>query len=200
MILGTENPNAFFRRTRGDWERLARYLLRKWPPPAAVDESDLVQQLQFEALRALPKYNAARCGDPDKYLIFSAITRTKRWLHRQRGARRGSAIPEAYMVSESDLGEAERQHIEPSVEADQHAELERDGELKRLLTECASIQTAVCLVAVHRHRDVALAGQAIYDDPTLRRICRLDCRDDARRVVSREIRRASSKVTPWLSS
>jgi DNA-directed RNA polymerase specialized sigma24 family protein len=196
---GDESADTFFRRTRGDWERLARYVLKRWPPPRAVEEGDLVQEMMLHAWSAMPKCNPSRIKNTDNFVIFSAVTRAKRWLHRQRGAPRGSALPAATVISVEDLGERALEAALSS-DADATGDIERDSELRSLIDGLADIKTAICLVAVYKTKSVARAGDAIYEDPTLRRQCRLDCRDDARRTVAKEIKRAELQVSAWRSS
>jgi DNA-directed RNA polymerase specialized sigma24 family protein len=75
----------FARITRGDWCAMARYLMRMWRLPQGVDVDDVVQELHIGVMHAMRTHDPAR-GPLAQYVVFTACTKAKGWLHRQRGA------------------------------------------------------------------------------------------------------------------
>ncbi len=90
LYAGRVTFAEFERATRAEWQKVARWLHRRWPVPLAVEDEDLVQQLLLAAWRAVGFYDPTR-GVPVKAFVFwSAVTDTKRWINEQRGALRRS--------------------------------------------------------------------------------------------------------------
>src|SRR5689334_18110604 len=93
---GQQSFDAFAKETWSDWERLAQYLLRRWRVPAAVELDDVRSELLLAAWRAISKYDPARGGMTlDKFVVWCAISRAKRWIHRQRRAHNKSCREES---------------------------------------------------------------------------------------------------------
>lgn len=70
------------------WQRFARYLSRRWKPPAGVDEGDLAQELLVAGWAAVDRWDPERGVSIERYVTFQAIDKAKKWLHRQRNAYR----------------------------------------------------------------------------------------------------------------
>ena len=83
---GVMSFDTFAVQTKNRWERLARMLMRRWSPPSAVSEDDLVQELLLGAWLVLPKYNPKRGTSLERFVVWQATNRAKYWLHVQRGA------------------------------------------------------------------------------------------------------------------
>lgn len=77
----------FFEGTRRDFDRLASNLMVGWDLPAAVSVEDVAQELRLNVLRAIDRWDPARC-DLAQYAVFKACGEVKGWLNKQRSAAR----------------------------------------------------------------------------------------------------------------
>lgn len=88
LAAGRLGRDEFVRRTRADYDSLARRLEGFWPLPRSVEHADIVQELLAAT------FHHARRWDPTqapigRFLVFNAMADTKKWLNAQRGARTG---------------------------------------------------------------------------------------------------------------
>lgn len=99
LRAGTLTPDLFFAQTRGEWERIATRLVGRWSVPAGVELQDVVQELMMAAWRMAPAYDESRGSSFDRYVIFNAIDKAKKWMHAQRAAlRRDDRSPSRHPV------------------------------------------------------------------------------------------------------
>lgn len=96
----TASFNDFATDTRNVWRRFARYLERRWRLPLGVDIEDVEQELLFAGWRAVKSWDPGRGVAIDRYVRFQALDKAKKWLHKQREAKRrdGSAPTRAPTV------------------------------------------------------------------------------------------------------
>lgn len=190
LLAGRETFAQFERRTRKDWRRVAEYLLTRYAVPRAVEVEDIVQELLLNAWREVPKFDPSRSSDPGAFVLFRAISRTKRWMHSQRRARTCRA-PSNHDVSFSEAFEREP---EIEVEGKQEATTEHELVLGRLLKGCRTVAESICLVAVWRIGDAEAAAIELYRDVDTRLQCRFDGKQDARRASRRALRKAKERA------
>jgi DNA-directed RNA polymerase specialized sigma24 family protein len=186
VVEGHEGPHEFFQRTRSDWDRVARYVLKRAPEIPGIGEDDIRQELQLVAWRALKSYDAKRSSNPDRYLIFQAVARTNRWLRRQlrRGGRAGT--PEV-------VGDVDLDHFEHESTQRPDKSVEARSELRRLIDQISTRSGSIALAAViSAEGDLDLAAQSIYEDPRLSLYYRFYEPGDARRFVKTEINQMRS--------
>lgn len=189
LVDQRETFAEFERRTRKDWRRVAEFLLSKYRVPLAVEVEDVVQELLFHAWRYVAAYDPARSKEPGHFVLFSAISRTKRWLNKQRGAASGREL------SRHDVAFCEAFEQEPELETDGDQETKAEHELilGRLLEGCRTVQETICLVAVWRIGDTEAAAIELYRDVDTRMKCRFDSRSDARRGTRRALQNAKER-------
>lgn len=189
LVAERETFDQFERRTRKDWYRVAEFLLSKYRVPLAVEVSDVVQELLFHAWRYVGAFDPTRSEEPGRFVLFSAISRTKRWLNKQRGAASGREL------SRHDVAFCEvfEQEPEVEVEGDQESKAEHELILGRLLEGCRTVQEEICLVAVWRIGDAEAAAIELYRDVDTRMKCRFDCRSDARKGTRRALKNAKER-------
>lgn len=72
--------------TRSLWGYLAERMMRRWPPGPGVAIDDVTQDLLVAAWESFGRYDARRGVAVNKYVLFNAIDRAKKQLHRSRGA------------------------------------------------------------------------------------------------------------------
>jgi DNA-directed RNA polymerase specialized sigma24 family protein len=185
VVEGREPMDQFFQRTRSDWERVARYVMKRSPAVPGICENDVMQELQLVAWRAIGKYNPRRSRNPDRYLIFQAVARTNRWLRRQ--VRRGGRAGTPEVVSDFDFDRLESSHrMDHSVEA--------KSELRRLIDQISGERGTIALAAViSAEGDLDLAAEQIYEDRLASVRFRLYEPSDARRLVKKAINQLRSQ-------
>lgn len=189
VYSGAQSFDEFARETSKDWERLAAYLMKRWRVPAGVGREDVKQELLLHAWRYIPRWNPERGMPLERYVLFSAISRTKRWMHQQRRAR-GCRDESRHELTFAELGIKGDWR---SVEAGQEAVVERELELSRLVVECGSLRERILVTAFWHKGNAAAAAAAVYAEPELRLACRFDSRRDA----VRHAKRAAETVTSW---
>jgi hypothetical protein len=88
FVSGAITEDAFLRATGSFWRHRGADLYRNWRRklPPSVDVEDVTQELMTHAIRAGRKAEVGR-GDLAAYVVWSAVHRTQREIHRMRGAR-----------------------------------------------------------------------------------------------------------------
>lgn len=182
---GRMTATEFFRDTHSTWERMARYLLRRWRAPAWVDLEELVQELQIGAIQSLWCYSAclARGRTLAEYVEWNAIDYAKKKLHAMRGANRSGnadANPSRFEKPFSSFSR-EGPAFEFRVEADQ----ERQYEIKRAIERvCTTVRERYAIDAFLRAGDIVTGAVELFADVEKRRICGLTRPRDAGRLVA----------------
>ncbi len=189
LARGEQTFDQFARETMADWDRIAAYLMRRWRVPQAVEQTDVLNELLMQAWLHVRKFDPARGLSPERYVIYSAISRTKRWMHRQRRAR-GCRDESRHELTFAELGIAEDLR---TCEPGQEAVVERELELDRLIVECDSLRERILVTAVWHLGDAREAANAVYSDPELRQACRFDSRREAARAAEL----VGVKVSDW---
>ena len=72
--------------TRSLWVYLANRMLKRWPPGPGVSVDDVTQDLLLSAWEAFGHYDQSRGVAVNRYVLFNAIDKAKKSLHRARGA------------------------------------------------------------------------------------------------------------------
>lgn len=104
LRAGRVSFDGFFIQTRHEWRRLAKYLLSRWPVPDGVELDDVMQELAVAAWQFVGKYDPERGTALQRYVVYNAVDKAKKWLHKQRDAyRRDDRSPGRFAVSESKL-------------------------------------------------------------------------------------------------
>lgn len=102
---GGASFNAFVLATRPTWHRYAQYLARRWRGPVGVGLEDLEQEMLLAAWRAIATWDPTRQKPIHEYVVYMAIDKAKKWLHKQRNAkRRSDHEPGRFPVSYAALG------------------------------------------------------------------------------------------------
>lgn len=194
LRAGSLSFNNFEAATRRDWTLLARYLTRKWPLPAGVDDEDVRQELLLGCWQVLPNFDPSRGVSVQRYCVFNAIDRAKRWIHKQRAAKsRRDKSPSRHALVFSTLTEYQTQSIDYAlcVQPVQERVAECKSRYGAVVDGCESERDEVCIVAfVEAKGNIDGAVSLLYDDADTRRVHRFGCREEARRAIWR----AASRV------
>jgi hypothetical protein len=141
-LAETSDFTTFAGETAEDYDRMAATLYRRWPLPAAVEESDVRQELLLALVereggedtpRLVERWDPSRGNTLPQFVVFQSYAKAKRELHRQRGAlrldgRNPGRFPLAFSslggerVDEGDDAERGREGV---TDADQEEQVER---------------------------------------------------------------------------
>lgn len=189
--------DAFSRATASNWSGLGRFLLRKWHVPAGVGLEDVVQELLVGAWRAVPKYDAKKSSSLERYVVWCACDKAKKFIHKQRGAiLHGNADSAPSRIAapfsafardgEDDSATVNRFTEELSERAGQEEQLEFRQARAQALAQCRSARERLALeMLIECEGSVERAAAALYDDPRTRLAMRFGNEVSAIRVVRR---------------
>lgn len=194
---GRMTDAEFFRLTRGAWERMARYLLRRWPAPAWVDQDEIVQELHLGASLCLWSYDArlSRGRTLAEYVEWNAIDYAKKKLHAMRGAKRSGNADGNPSRIERPLStfEATSEWVDGLLRQDatQHTHCEV---LEAIAYVCRSESDRHAIEAFLRAGDIVAGAVALYEDVEVRRVCGIRVPRDAGRLVANAARALAERL------
>lgn len=188
--------NAFVILTRLEWYRLAAYLLRRWQAPADVSLDDLVQEMLLEAWTVVDEYDPNRGVSIEKFVTWNAVSRAKKWLHRQRSAYRvDDRSPSRHPICFSALDEDAERRLEPVIEATEEEEVDRKTSIRRALEALPDdLDRALLLCLVAARGDIERAARSFLASPKRRWLFRIDDEGLARRGIRRALSRAAASL------
>lgn len=197
LKTGAITFDAFAVATRREWERLSGKLLSRWEAPEAVEREDLVQEMLIAAWRAVDQYDSAHPSDTaiERFVVFHAVDKAKKWLHTQRRAYRGSdkSVSRNHVPFES-VDAIQLDHA-MSVPPDQERLIACLQVFGLRLAACTTVRSSYALQALVRcGGSVPAAAAQLYGDPDVRRQCRFDSRANANQAVFREAKRVLRHV------
>lgn len=174
---GRSTANHFFQNTQALWNRLARYLLRRWRAPEWVAPEEIVQELMLGAWQFVWSYDETRGVPLSHYVKWNAIDYAKKKLHRMRGAKlSGDAdrnpgrweIPLSRLSSRSDDDSTVDLDDFLVQEAQQSDVVEVKRNYERAQESCRSVVEAWVLESLVEGYDLAESAVRLYDDPLSR--------------------------------
>jgi DNA-directed RNA polymerase specialized sigma24 family protein len=181
----------FVRRTAPHWDRMAAALMRRWRVPAGVERADVVQELLLAAWRLVPEWDPARGPTLHHYVAWNASIRAKKWLHKQRGAKRwDDAAPSrhARAFTELDPDGLDPGRWDRLLQAGYDAELEaaEQEEVLRALGRLERPEEAdLLLLLFDCAGDLDAAAERLCREPAARLAYRVGDVGAARRVLRR---------------
>jgi hypothetical protein len=148
----------FERDTRRDWDKIAGKLYRKWSLPVGVGEEDVRQELLLGAWMGVfhPKsgWDPSRGVRIEVHVVWNACSWTKKWIHRQRQARRrDERAPSRHPLTMGALGVDVDGELSVSELVDLFAHVEPDQE--------ANVEHGRFLELVENAAETALARDAL---------------------------------------
>jgi DNA-directed RNA polymerase specialized sigma24 family protein len=203
---GAAAPAEFVARTQDVFARFARYLMRRWKTPSAVDQEDVEQELRLAAWAALWKWDPERGVPIDRFITFQCLDKAKKWMHRQRNAKRRDdsaagryALPfSAFTVHDDQPADSDRWASEQAVAEDDLARRQHEREALDALGDAAIVLDRpyrLCVGAlVDAQGDIDEAVAAIVADPALRLALRLEDIGSIDRTVRRSVRLAAKEL------
>lgn len=186
MVAGVITFAVFVRQTEPEWMRLAAWLHRRWSIPASMEPGDVMQELLTGAWEAARAFDVARGTDPARFVIWTAITRAKKSINRERGAlRRDDRAPSRHPIALSWLVR-EGTETRVSVVADQPGQHDRAEAIEALACMVAGLppgELDAVLAYVAAGGNEERAGAVLYGSTRMRLALRLGCEGDAVRFV-----------------
>lgn len=161
-FVKTNDFTKFYTSTHEEWIRIAKYLLRRWECPPSVDLEDIVQEMSLAVITVLPNFNPDKGITLERFIVWNACDRAKKWMHGQRAALRRSdksgsrfPIPASYL---NEWREEDKLVISPKqigeVNAMEVIEKIGQGDSKRFETLFTLIDCNMCkskaAAALHR--------------------------------------------------
>ena len=189
MREGRVSGDAFFRLARRKLGFIARDVWRGWRRklPMWVEYEDVEQALHVQVLHYVPKWRPERGERIWDYVIWSAVHRTQRQIHKWRGAKiHGN---EGKNESRAELAFSRVFRNDPQYQEDassridvvlsRHAPLpeppedglDHDAEYEDLLRQARTPREAIVLRALREHGTIHGAARFIWDDFSLRIEC-----------------------------
>jgi len=200
--------DAFARTTMQRWNHLAARLLSRWRHPPTVTQEDMLQEILLGIWRAATR-RGAKGWDPKRgtalktWVLYSACTEAKRWLHKQRGASihgHAGGNPSRFARTFGSMQDGDRTYEDvedllANVVAAQDDEIDNDWLLTLVpgVSSTARGQAALGHV-VRAQGDVAKAARAWYADPSERLRHEMDSERDAERMVRVEVGQIRRKM------
>jgi DNA-directed RNA polymerase specialized sigma24 family protein len=198
MVVGEITFARFVRRTEGEWMRLAAWLHRRWSIPASMEVGDVMQELLIGAWEAGRSFDDTRGTDPARFVIWSAITRAKKAINRERGAlRRDDRAPSRHPIAVSRLardGGEGLTETRVSVVAIDPTQYERAEAIEHVVSLVAGLPAGeidAVLAYVAAAGNEELAALTLYGSTRMRLALRLGCEDDARMHVRAAVGRVA---------
>ena len=199
---GRDSGNAFFRLARPKLGYIARDIWRGWRRklPAWVEFEDVAQVLDQQILVYVPRWSPERCERIWDYVIWSAVHRTQRQIHRWRGAKihgnEGKNESRAELAfSKVFRNDAQYQEDAGSridailtkakpVAQEPEAEIDRSAKFDEVLQHAKTIREALVLHALRAcDGSILQAAAAIWEDFHARVECGLTHERQARKAV-----------------
>lgn len=178
---------TFARATRPSWEKLARYLLRRWKAPAWVEPEEIIQELLLGAWESVWCYSEhlAQGRTLDEYVEWNATDKAKKKLHKMRGAKLSKNADANASRYETPLSsfEATSEWLDGLLheDAEQHDIVERKQRVERA---CRTEAERRAMRALSETGDIVRGAILLFEDDEARALCGLRTARDAGRFVA----------------
>lgn len=171
----------FVNLTRGEWMKMAAYLLRRWKAPASVAAEDLVQEMLLQTWEDRDRWDGR--GSIQGYMKQRAYRRAKRHLHRHRQVplNNGDRQPGRFAITGVEL---DRQAVDPP---DTSPILDAQ-KLPETRAE------ALVLDAMLRELDLDRAVERLIDDRASRLVLGFKNRTTAKRAARKTLSELAERV------
>lgn len=191
--VGTRNAafSKFVTTTRPDWEKLAQSLLRKYKTGPEVDVEDVIQELNMAAWRYMTEFDPTRGVSFDKFIIFQAMVRAKKWVHHTRNCnlhdpdKKPSRLP-IYLEDFSLRGEDCHDGCLPEllkVEPDQDVHAYRKEASAKAIRALRTVQQVYAFHAFYETWNVEEAISILVDNEDIRKKTKIRGAHMARRCI-----------------
>lgn len=187
----------FVTKTRTEFERMARHLLRRWASPEWFTIDDLVQELYVGAWKYIWRYDPKYGVSLARYIVFNSMSAAKAHLHKSRGVTiSGSPDKKVSNIESpiSSLGESGEAIIDsilstlPAAEELLIEEEERSRAVQKALFACETPKERYAVLAIREAGGLDDAGRVLYDDIDHRIDLRLHSEEHADRFILRQAR------------
>lgn len=215
LASGEIELGEFFRRTgatssgvvpNSDWAKISRYVFVKLQKPPAVTEEDVAGELLFQACRAWERgFDPKRSDCCASFLVWVAISKTKMWMHAQRGAGQHGklgekasniGIPASWLDHSRDDGAASISWLDTVSGEDGSAEEAASArEAVSAILACLSKRDREALeVVLDAGGDLSVGAGAILGMPAIRRREWLGSEGAAVRYLDKVVERVRGSI------
>lgn len=132
--------------TRKTWRGLAERLFYRWTLPSSIAIEDVEQELHLAMWEHVGKWDPKRGVGIGRYVIFNAMARAAKILHRERRAK-GRKGPSRHPIL---LGEDELIEYLGSIDPEQEQAAIRESELRALVRAQPTEGEAALVVAIYQ--------------------------------------------------
>lgn len=210
---GELGADEALRRTRKEWESVARHLWRRFGTrmPSWVAFEDVLQVVLMNVPRLVERYVELGPGSSITGFVASqASLRAEKAIHKWRNARRSGSSPGAKGVNPrkepsnfempvdltARLGlEGEKSWVDSpefGCPADQEERAASAELFEAVVVSAPDLKVSIALVALRRAEgDAALAAKILWSNPTARLYCALGSERSARVLMRRAVREAT---------
>lgn len=164
----------FARCTANDWNKLAGKMYVGWRRklPVGVELNDLRQEMLVQAWIAATRTFEPERGVPLKsYVVFTACSKTLRWIHKQRGAkRRDDSAPSRHPLSFAEItkaGESFDYDIIGSIEDDLDTLIDQRNRFEQGLASAQGVDLYSLVAVRQAGGDIVRAGELLFDETAL---------------------------------
>lgn len=192
--------DVFFRKTSPVWRAMAKQLSRKWKS-SLVREEDTYQNICLAVcvIVASGRYDASR-ANPADYLVFNALDKAKKKLHKARGAKlSGNADSnpsrEPLLVEEREGEEPISERVS-SQNDDPSEAVEISSEIKQILeSRCENEFQRIAFLMLFQTRDFDLTtAEILKQSGAFRAEHRISSHDGTLEKVKRELSKIAKKA------
>lgn len=188
---GRITATEFFRSTSPVWERIAKYLLRRWRAPSWVDVEEIVQELYIGATQSVWQYSEhlARGTTLAQYVEWNAIDYAKKKLHAMRGAKRsGNADrnPSRFELPFSSFQTTD-EWLEGMLRTGDTPQMSECSIREAIEGSCTTERERCALESFLSCGDIVEGAAALFDDERMRRRCGIAYPREAGRLVAQTV-------------
>lgn len=154
----------FWELTASHWRGLAAMLMRRWKAPEWVEREEIEQELMLGAWIAMTKYDPKRSADPAAYVVWNAVDKAKKKLHKIRGAvlhGNPDSAPGQWEVPFSHLSHPEKVERIGAAMHDEGSIDERD----RALYFCFEPKEKLVISLLAENKSLAITAERIASQP-----------------------------------
>ncbi len=183
FVARRQTIGEFAEQNRKDLERIASYILKRWPAPNDMGVEDVVQELLLACWRDRLKFDPSRGKSAESFVSFNAISRAKRQVHKARRARGDRGIGTFEVLTQTGTVDQEMRQWNRHDSEETETAVERRDRLRELIERCNTTREAICLFVFYEEEDTKAAGQRIYSDASLRKLCGINSAAAAQQIV-----------------
>lgn len=179
--------DRFARETKREWRAMAKALYDRWSTPTSVTAEDVEQEMLLAAWQHVEKWDPNRGVTLERYVVYNAHDRAKKWMNVQRdAARRSDKAPSRHALPftqfETDTGYSPLDSL--AAPDDQMRAIDRHDGWRVARRRCTSREERMCVDSLFAAcGDIGTAADTLYENADLRYAMRWGSAREAKRFV-----------------